>query len=254
MAKGLALLRDGRGDAFLSAGSTGALIVGASSRIYKLRLPGIRRCAIGAILPLKRPTLLLDSGANIEVTPEELVQFAQMGNAYMKGVFGLEKPRVGLVNNGAEECKGTPLYVETHKLLKEEKSLHFVGNVEARQIPCDGADVVVCDGFVGNVILKLSEGFGKFLKKELKGIFKKGIAGKLAGLLIYSELKKFKARLSYEKHGGAPILGTARPVIKAHGSSKADAVENAVYQAIKCVKSDFCSMIARVAEEKKGEN
>ena len=253
MAKGLALLRDGEGDAFLSAGSTGALIVGASSRIYKLRIPGIRRLAIGTVLPLSNPTLLLDSGANIEVTPEELLQFAHMGSAYMKGVYGMDEVRVGLVNNGAEECKGTPLYVETHRLLKEEKDLSFVGNVEGRDVPLGGADVLVCDGFVGNVILKLSEGFGKFIGKELKKILKHGIFGRLAALLIYSDLKGFKARLSYEKHGGAPILGTSRPVIKAHGSSKANAVESAVYQAKKCFDSQVCEMIAAAFETKEGE-
>ncbi|MBR2615229.1 MAG: phosphate acyltransferase, partial [Clostridia bacterium] len=163
MAKGLMLLRDGEGDAFLTAGSTGALIVGASSRIYKIKLPGVRRVGIGTVLPLSNPTLLLDSGANVEVSPDELVQFAHMGAAYMKGVYALDEVRVGLVNNGAEECKGTPLYVETHRLLKEEKELLFVGNVEGRDIPLGGADVILCDGFVGNVILKLSEGFGKFI-------------------------------------------------------------------------------------------
>lgn len=239
MAEGLRLLRDGEGDAFLSAGSTGALLVGASSRIYKLKLPGVRRCAIGTVLPLSNPTLLLDSGANIEVTPEELVQFAHMGNAYMKGVFALKNPRVGLVNNGAEETKGTALYVETHRLLKETKTLDFVGNVEAREIPLGGADVVVCDGFVGNVILKLSEGFGKFVGKELKGILGKGILGPIASLLIFGKLKKFRSRLSYERYGGAPLLGTCRPVIKAHGSSNRAAIRSAVSQAVKFASSDI---------------
>ncbi len=250
MAKGLCLLRDGEGDVFLSAGSTGALIVGASSRIYKVKLPEIRRCAIGTVLPLQTPTLLLDSGANIEVSPEELVQFAHMGSSYMKGVYHLEHPRIGLVNNGAEACKGTALYVESHRLLKEEKNLNFVGNVEGRDIPLGGADVLLCDGFVGNVILKLSEGFGKFIGKELKQILNSGIRGKLAGLLIYSDLQRFKSRLSYEKLGGAPILGTCRPVIKAHGSSKAAAIASAVTQAKQCFESKICDMIAQVGEDK----
>ncbi len=252
MAKGLSLLRDGVGDAFLSAGSTGALIVGCSSRIYKVKIPGIRRCAIGTVLPLANPTLLLDSGANIEVSPEEMVQFAHMGNAYMKGVYGLKEPRVSLVNNGAEECKGTSLYVETHRLLKEEKELLFTGNIEGRDIPLGGADVVLCDGFVGNVILKLSEGFGKFISRELKGMLG-GVRGKLAALLILSDLKKLKNRMSYEKHGGAPILGTSRPVIKAHGSSRARAIASAVAQAKKCYETGICQMIEKVGSEKKGE-
>jgi glycerol-3-phosphate acyltransferase PlsX len=254
MATGLALLRDGKGDAFLSAGSTGALIVGASSRIYKIKIPGIRRCAIGAVLPLTSPMLLLDSGANIELTPDELVQFAHMGNAYMKGVFGLASPRVGLVNNGAEETKGTPLYTETHKLLKEDSSLFFAGNIEGRDIPLGKADVLVCDGFVGNVILKLSEGFGKFISGELKAMFKKSLGGILAALLMQGELKKFKARLSYEQYGGAPLLGTRCPIIKAHGSSRASAIQSAVRQAKKCYESGLCRMIEESAKAEKGEN
>ncbi len=255
MAKGLALLRDGEGDAFLSAGSTGALIVGASSRIYKLKLPGIRRVAIGAVLPLSNPVLLLDSGANIEVTPEELVQFGYMGKAYAKGVLSVKEPRVALVNNGAEECKGTPLYSETHKLLKNEENLHFVGNIEGRDIPLGEADVILCDGFVGNVILKLSEGFGKFISKELKKLLGGSLRGKIAALFIYSDLKKFKSRLSYERYGGAPLLGTRFPIIKAHGSSKKKAIKSAVHQAKKCFESGVCRMIEEdVTPKEKGEN
>lgn len=253
MARGLQLLRDGEGDAFLSAGSTGALIVGASSRIYKVKIPGIRRCAIGTVLPLAKPTLLLDSGANIELSPEEMVQFGHMGSAYMKGVMGLEEPCVALVNNGAEETKGTALYVEAHRLLKEEKDLHFIGNIEGRDIPLGGADVILCDGFVGNVILKLSEGFGKFIAKELKRMLGKSIRGKIAALLIWSDLKKFKKRLSYEKHGGAPILGTKSPVIKAHGSSKARAIRSAVRQARKCYDTNVCGMMQKLTEKNEEE-
>ncbi len=253
MAKGLCLLRDGQGDAFLSAGSTGALVVGSSSRIYKVKIPGVRRVAIGSVLPLTNPTLLMDSGANLELSPEEMVQFAHMGNAYMKGVYGLKKPKIALVNNGAEETKGTALYAESHRLLKKEESLRFVGNIEGRDIPLGKADVILCDGFVGNVILKLSEGFGKFISKELKGMLGHGLKGKLAGLLILSDLKKFKSRLSYEKHGGAPILGTVRPVIKAHGSSKKKAIENAVKQAERCHKSGLCRVIAEAVARGEGE-
>ena len=176
-----------------------------------------------------------------------------MGNAYMKGVYGLEKPRVALVNNGAEETKGTSLYVESHKLLKEEKDLFFTGNIEGRDVPLGNADVILCDGFVGNVILKLSEGFGKFISKELKGMLGHGLRGLLAGLLILPDLKKFKSRLSYEKHGGAPILGTLRPVIKAHGSSRRTAVENAVLQADKCGKAEVCRVISEAVAKPEGE-
>ena len=254
MATGLALLRDGKGDAFLSAGSTGALIVGASSRIYKVKLPGIRRVGIGAVLPLTCPVLLLDSGANIEIAPEEMVQFSYMGKAYAKGVLGVADPRVALVNNGAEECKGTELYVESHRLLKKEENLRFVGNIEGRDIPLGMADVILCDGFVGNVILKLSEGFGKFISKELKAMLGGSLKGKIAALFIYSELKKFKSRLSYERYGGAPLLGTRFPIIKAHGSSKASAICSAVLQAKKCYEAGVCDMIARDMEQKEKGN
>ena len=254
MGLGLALLRDGEGDAFLTAGSTGALIVGASSRIYKLKIPGVRRCVIGAVLPFTPPCLLLDSGANVVVSPEELVQFAQMGSMYMQGVFNLPSPGVGLVNNGAEETKGSPLYAAAHALLKEENSIRFIGNVEGRDIPLGAADVLVCDGFVGNVILKLSEGFGKFFKREMKEIMMRGVRGPLAGLLIRRRLTAWKESLSYEKYGAAPILGTTRPVLKAHGSSKAAAIENAVFQAKKCFESGICEKISALSSghEKEG--
>lgn len=245
MAKGLALLRDGEGDAFLSAGSTGALIVGASSRVYKQKIDGVRRCAIGTVLPFCNPTLLLDSGANIEVTPEELCQFAHMGNAYMKGFYSLENPRIGLVNNGAEECKGTALYAETHRLLREEKGLNFIGNVEGRDIPLGASDVVVCDGFTGNIILKLSEGFGSFLGKSLKEMLYSSLKNKIAGLMIRSSLNEFKASLSSEKTGGAPLLGTKNPIIKAHGSSKRGAVKNAVFQAKRFYEAKIGEMIEK---------
>ena len=256
MAKGLCLLRDGEGDAFLSAGSTGALIVGASSRIYKVKIPGVRRCAIASVLPLTCPTLLLDSGANVELSPEEMVQFAHMADSYMKGVFGMESPRIALVNNGAEDTKGTALYVESHRLLKQETGLNFVGNIEGRDIPLGAADAVLCDGFVGNVILKLSEGFGKFMSYELKTMFGKGLRGKMAALLLLSDIKSLKSRLSYERYGGAPILGTTGPIIKAHGSSLASAIKSAAKQAKKCFESGVCQMMIsamEVQKEKKDE-
>ena len=238
MARGFALLRDGEGDAFLSAGSTGAMLIGASSRVYKNRLPGVKRCALGAILPFSNPTLLLDAGANPEVSAEELAQFAQMGNVYMKAVFGIERPRIGLVNNGGEATKGTPVYVEAHQLLREAGDLNFVGNVEGRDLPLGACDVAVCDGFTGNVILKLSEGFGKFLSKSLEKTFRSGPLSGLSYVLIKKDLMKFKAEMSYEKYGGAPLLGTIRPVIKAHGSSRAEAIRNAVLYAAKYASSE----------------
>ena len=237
MARGFSLLRDGEGDAFLSAGSTGALLVGASSRVYKNRLPGVHRCALGSVLPFQNPTLLLDSGANPEVSAAELLQFAHMGKAYMQAIFGIRSPRIGLVNNGGEETKGTPTYVEAHHLLKEDEALNFVGNVDGRDLPLGACDVAVCDGFTGNVILKLSEGFGKFLSRSLEKTFKKGLSSNIAYLLVKKDLDAFRAELSYEKYGGAPLLGTARPVIKAHGASRAEAICNAALYAVKYASS-----------------
>lgn len=250
MARGFALLRDGEGDAFLSAGSTGALLIGASSRIYKNRLPGVRRCALGAILPFKCPTLLLDAGANPEVSADELTQFALMGKAYMKAIFGMDDPRVGLVNNGGEATKGTPVYVEAHRLLKETEGIRFIGNVEGRDLPLGACDVAVCDGFTGNVILKLSEGFGKFLSQSLEKTFKSSPLSGLSYVLIRKDLDKFKRDMSYEKYGGAPLLGTVRPVIKAHGASRAEAIKNAVLYAAKYASSETSRSLYRVFSEK----
>ncbi|MBP5289754.1 MAG: phosphate acyltransferase PlsX [Clostridia bacterium] len=253
MARGFALLRDGEGDAFLSAGSTGAMLIGASSRIYKNRLPGVRRCALGAVLPFKNPTLLLDAGANPEVSAEELAQFAHMGSAYMQAVFGMPRPRVGLVNNGGEDTKGTPVYVEAHHLLKGMDTLNFIGNVEGRDLPLGACDVAVCDGFTGNVILKLAEGFGKFLSLSLEKTFRNGPLSGLSYVLIRKDLEKFKADMSYEKYGGAPLLGTVKPVIKAHGASRAEAIKNAVHYAVKYASSDASRSLYDLFSERRDE-
>ena len=245
MARGFALLRDGEGDAFLSAGSTGALLVGASSRVYKNRLPGVHRCALGTVLPFQNPTLLLDSGANPEVSAEELVQFAHLGRAYMRAIFGIRHPRIGLVNNGGEASKGTPVYVEAHRLMKADRKLNFVGNVEGRDLPLGACDVAVCDGFTGNVILKLSEGFGKFLSLALEKTFRKGPLSGLSYVLIKKDLESFKADMSYEKYGGAPLLGTIRPVLKAHGASRAEAIKNAILYAVKYTSSGATQYLLR---------
>lgn len=239
MARGFQLLRDGAGDAFLSAGSTGALLVGASSRIYKNKIPGVKRCAIGSVLPFQKPCLLLDSGANIEVTSEELCQFALMGKAYAEDILGVENARIGLVNNGAEETKGTPLYVETHQALKAMAGIRFVGNVEAREIPFGACDVLVCDGFSGNLILKLAEGMGKFFSATLKEMLLSDLKSKLGALFLKKKVLAFRENFSYEKYGGAPLLGTRKPVIKAHGSSKRSAIASAVVQAERFSRADL---------------
>ena len=249
MARGFALLRDGAGDAFLSAGSTGALMVGASSRIYKNKIPAVRRCAIGTVLPFRRPLLLLDSGANIAVSPEELCQFALMGAAYAAAVLGVEEPEVGLVNNGAEETKGTPLYVDTNKLLREEKRVRFVGNVEAREIPFGACDVLVCDGFSGNLLLKLVEGMGKYFSGAMKTMFTSSVPSRLGALFLRKKALAFREEMSYEKYGAAPLLGTYKPVLKAHGSSSRRAVENAVLQAQKALDAGLGERIERCLGE-----
>lgn len=253
MARGFALLRDGEGDAFLSAGSTGAMLVGASSRIYKNRVEGVRRCAIGTVLPLEKPVFLLDSGANPSVSPEDLCQFARMGALYAEKVLEIPEPRVGLLNNGAEETKGTETYVEANRLLREEKGIRFIGNVEGRDVPLGACDVLVCDGFAGNVVLKLSEGFGKFISHALRDIFGHSAISKMAYLLVKPRIRAFRKKMSYEQYGGAPLLGCRKPVIKAHGSSSAKAIEHAVRQAKKIHASDFARELEKMQAQTERE-
>ena len=229
MAVGMKMLADGEGDAFVSAGSTGALVVGATFIVKRLK--GIKRPALATILPTATvPTMLLDSGANADCRPEMLVQFGVMGSAYMNKILGVESPKVGLVNIGSEPSKGRDLELETYKQL-QNAPLNFTGNIEARQIPLGDCDVVVTDGFSGNILLKLYEGMGKFFSGELKELFTKDFKSKLGALMVMKNVKEFKKKVDYSEHGGAPLLGTAKPVIKAHGSSNAKAFYNAIRQA-----------------------
>lgn len=246
MGTGLALLKT-EGDAFLSAGSTGALVAGASSRVIFGKIRGIRRAMIASVLPLTNPVLLADSGANLEVDADELVQFARMGSIYMKRIFGIESPRVALVNNGAEPTKGPAVYREAHGKLCACEDINFVGNAESRQIPLGFCDVAVCDGFVGNVILKLCEGFGKFMGAGLREVFTSDPLTKLGALLTKRKLGVFRSRLDSAKYGGAPVLGIPKPVIKAHGDSDEDAVAAAVGQAKFFFENGICEAIAGFA-------
>ena len=173
-----------------------------------------------------------------------LPSFGIMGSVYMNKVMGLEQPRVALVNNGAEESKGTPTYVEAHQLLKNNKAIHFVGNIEPRDIPAGHADVVVADGFTGNVVLKLTEGLAKYFGSKLKEMFKKSLGTKVGYLLLKGGVADFKKSMDADEYGGAPLLGTRRPVIKAHGSSNARAIQNAIRQARLCVENDLCGVMA----------
>lgn len=229
----LGLLSEGRGDALVSCGNTGALQTGAT--LYAKRIKGIHRAAIGAILPMEKPLLLLDSGANLSVTPEYLHQFAVMGAVYMEKLFELEHPRVGLLNIGVEEKKGTPLQVDAYQLLKSA-DINFVGNIEGKDIPFNKCDLVVTDGFTGNVLLKVVEGMGGYMIKLLKEMFYANTKTKLGALLVKSELGGMKSKMDARTYGGAPILGISHPVIKAHGNSDAIAIRNAIRQAIRFVE------------------
>lgn len=226
MAVGIRLLNEGKGDAFISAGNSGALCVGATLGIKRIR--GIKRPAFSPILPCANGFfMLMDGGANIECRPEMLYQFALMGSIYMEKVMGIKNPRIGLANIGTEEHKGTELYRNTYELLSES-DLNFIGNVEGRDIPNGICDVVVCDGFIGNMILKTYEGVAITLMKEIKSLFSSSTKGKLAAGLIMKNLKEFKTKFDYNSYGGAAILGTSKPVFKAHGNAKASTIVNAI--------------------------
>ena len=242
---GLNLLKDGAGDAFVSAGSTGALLSGATLVVKRIR--GIRRAAMGPQIPTAGGrAVLCDCGANAECTPEYLLQFAYLGSYYAQRVMGIEKPRVGLLNIGAEEEKGDTLRHETYALLKEAGEagrIHFIGNVEANEAMMGTADVIVTDGFTGNVMLKTMEGVGKFLLKSLKEMFLSSTKTKLAAGLVKGDLGQMKKLLDPSEVGGTPFLGIQKPVIKAHGGSNARAIENAVLRAKEYAESGFIADI-----------
>lgn len=233
MAVALKMLHDGEGDAVVSAGSTGALLTGATLTVKRIR--GIRRAALAPVLPNGgKGVMLIDCGANVECTPEYLLQFAYMGSFYCERMLGVFEPRVGLLSNGTEEHKGGKLQHETFDLLKEANAqgrIRFIGNVEASQLLSGDVDVVVTDGFTGNILLKGIEGTTKFMLKQLKGMFLKNLKNKLAALAIKSEFSGLKKSLDPNEVGGTAMLGISRPVIKAHGSSDARAVFNAIRQA-----------------------
>lgn len=246
MAVGMQMLADGEGDAFVSAGSTGALVVGATFIVKRQK--GIKRPALATILPTATtPTMLLDSGANADCRPEMLVQFAIMGSAYMNKILSVESPRIGLVNIGSEESKGRELELETYKQLKNAP-VNFTGNIEARQIPMGDCDVVVTDGFSGNLLLKLYEGMAKFFSGELKALLTKDFKSKIAALMVLNNVKEFKKKVDYSEYGGAPLLGTAKPVIKAHGSSNAKAFYNAIRQAKQFTETKVIDEISNAIE------
>lgn len=239
MALGLKALREGKGDAFVSAGNSGALLVGAT--MFTRRIKGITRAAMAPILPTAHGhAILMDAGANVECRPEMLLQFAMMGSIYMNKVMGIANPKVGLINNGTEECKGRALEQQTYALLKDAP-LEFYGNIEAREVPSGACQVLITDGFTGNIVLKLYEGMASFFSKMIKSMFT-GF-GKLGALFIYKKLKAFRDSMDYKKVGGAVLLGIASPVIKAHGSSDGGALFHAIGQAKTCVEGKVVETI-----------
>ena len=245
MGVGLTMLRDGKADALVSAGSTGALLTGAT--LITKRVRGIRRAAMAPVIPTTTGrAVLIDCGANAECTPEYLGQFAYLGNFYAKRVLGIGTPRVGLLNIGAEDSKGTDLQKQTLVRLREADAaghLHFIGNIEAKEAIKGGCDVIVTDGFSGNILLKTMEGVGSFAGSALKGMFKKNLLTKLAALAVMPGLRDFKAQLDPNKVGGTAFIGISKPVIKAHGASNAEAIENAVGQAKQFAQSGLVADI-----------
>lgn len=238
---GLQLVRNGEADAFVSAGSTGAILTGAL--VFVGRLDGVERPALGTCLPTKNGfTFLLDSGANVDCKPIYLEQFAKMGAVYVENIFGIQNPKVALVNIGAEKEKGNALTKEAYELLEKSENINFVGNIEPRNVPYGEADVIVCDGFVGNTILKLCEGLSKtifdILKEEItKGHYKIGAA------ILKQPFKNIKKRMDSDEIGGAPFVGLKALVVKAHGSSNATAIKNAVRQCVQFAEADIIGKI-----------
>lgn len=231
LVKALNLVKEGTCDAYVSAGSTGATLVGG--QVIVGRLKGVERPPLAPLIPTATGcALLIDCGANVDARPSHLVQFAKMGSVYMESVMGIKNPRVAIVNIGAEEEKGNALVKETFPLLKNCPDIHFIGSVEARDIPAGAADVVVCEAFVGNVILKMYEGVGGILIKKVKEGMMTSLRSKIGALLVKPALKQTLKAFDLEQYGGAPMLGLKGLVVKTHGSSKAVEIKNSVLQCI----------------------
>lgn len=242
MVQAMLAVKEGRAQAFISAGSTGAVLAGATLRIGRIK--GISRPALGPVMPARKKSfILVDSGANVDCTPEYLLQFGMMGSIYMKNVMGVENPKVGLANIGAEEEKGNELAKQTYQLMKKQNLFNFAGNVEARDIPTGDYDVVVADGFVGNVILKFMEGLASTMISMIKEYMMSNLRSKIGALLVKPAMKQFKKKLDYEEAGGAPLLGVEGAVVKAHGSSNGKAMFNAVRQARLMCETDVVGVI-----------
>jgi len=244
LVKALNAVKNQEADAVVSAGSTGALLSGGTLIIGRIK--GIERPALGALIPNMSGglCLLIDSGANVDSKPEFLYDFAIMGDIYLKRVMNINSPRIALANIGTEKSKGDKLTVDTYELLENSKlNLNFAGNIEARDILAGKADIIVCDGFAGNMILKTMEGTVLEIMNGLKEELMSSFRTKIGGALIKPALKHFKSKFDYSEHGGAPLLGVKAPVIKAHGSSDAKAIKNAIRQAKQCCESNVNELI-----------
>lgn len=231
LVKGMLMLRENSDSVLVSAGSTGALLAGGLLKVGRIR--GIDRPALTSLLPFRgKSTLLLDMGVNTECKPENLAQFALMGTIYMESVVGRKNPSVGLLNIGTEETKGSELYKTAYRMMKEMKGINFIGNVEARDVPEGVVDILVCDGFTGNIVLKYTEGLATSLFTMLKDVMMQNTLSKLAALVLKPRLRQFSKKMDYTEIGGAPLLGINGGIIKAHGSSNAIAIKNAIRQGI----------------------
>lgn len=240
--KGINMVKSGEGDIFISAGSTGALLAGG---LFILgRIQGIDRPALATVYPIVggRPSLLVDAGANADCKPNNLLEFGIMGNIYMEKVIGRKEPRVGLVNIGAEAAKGSTLTKAAYDLL-EQSHMNFIGNVEAREVPKGACDVIVTDGFTGNVLLKLTEGLAWNILQVIKKKFTDGMKAKLGAALLIDKMKELKQEFDYSEYGGAPILGVKGPIVKMHGSSNANAVKNTILKGIPYVSENVVDTI-----------
>lgn len=245
---GLNLVKEGKADAIISAGSTGAILAGGQFVVGRAK--GVKRTPLAHLLPTAtEPSLLLDCGANVDVKPEVLVQFAQMGSIYMECVCGIDNPKVALANIGLEEEKGNSLVKAANKMLKESESINYKGYIEARAIPYGKADVVVADGFVGNTIIKLYEGLSKMILKELKSAFLSSFSSKVGALLVKKNMKKTLKKFDASDKGGAPLLGLKGLVVKIHGNSKEGEVISAIAQCVSFVENDVNGKIIRGFED-----
>ena len=255
MVLALNAVKEGRAAACISGGNSGALLAGGQFLVGRAK--GLKRTPLAPLIPHRYgSSLLIDCGANVDAKPENLVQFAKMGSIYMKNIEGIENPRVGIINIGAEDEKGNELVKSTIPLLRECKDINFIGSVESRDIPNGPADVLVCEAFVGNVLLKFFEGLGKMFMAEIKDTLKSSVKTKIGGALIYKPIKKTFKRYMADDKGGAPLLGLKGLVVKIHGNSKDTEVRSAIEQCRNFVKKDVTNQIIRtfVEEENKGEN